>query len=131
MKVDPSSSSATLSFDSSGTPFDFMSALGLGAESTAINNATNMAIDPQLVDSPKEGPSGDGADDTNEPSTDSLPPAKHTRSASSSSSSPSASSPVDGKEKLTLTIAPVKVGGHGKAGRKGTVQSGGIPQQLP
>lgn len=29
------------------------------------------------------------------------------------------------KEKLTLTIAPVKVAGHGKA-RKGTVQSGGV-----
>ena len=31
---------------------------------------------------------------------------------------------------MTLKIAPVKVGGHGKA-RKGTVQSGGIAKKAP
>ena len=34
------------------------------------------------------------------------------------------------QEKLTFTIAPVKVGGFGKA-RKGTVQSGGIAKKTP
>ncbi|KAF5347454.1 hypothetical protein D9757_013819 [Collybiopsis confluens] len=78
MKVDPTTSS----FDASGTPFDFMAALGLGGDSSVVPNISTMAIDPQLVDSPKEITSGAG------------------------------------------------VGGHGKAGRKGTVQSGGITKKV-
>ena len=68
-------------------------------------------IDPQLVDTPS-AVSDNGEDESDEKDSPQPPPTP----------------PVEEKkelEKPTIIIAPVKVGGHGKA-RKGTVQSGGV-----
>ncbi|KAF8191155.1 hypothetical protein BJ912DRAFT_964248 [Pholiota molesta] len=66
-------------------------------------------IDPQLVDTPSAvSDHGEDESDTKEESP--VSPSEEDKSES---------------DKPTITIAPVKVGGHGKA-RKGTVQSGGV-----
>lgn len=66
-------------------------------------------IDPQLVDTPSAvSDHGEDESDTKEESP--VSPAEEEKSEA---------------DKPTITIAPVKVGGHGKA-RKGTVQSGGV-----
>ncbi|KAF9260618.1 hypothetical protein L218DRAFT_974327 [Marasmius fiardii PR-910] len=77
----------------------------------ASTSNSQMAIDPQLVDSPIESATRDheNSDDEGE----------------EKASSKKASSPEP-----TITITPVKVGGHGKS-RKGTVQSGGITKKHP
>jgi hypothetical protein len=79
-----------------------------------------MAIDPHLVDSPSA--SDFDADDQNQGEEPAL---KKTRSATKAASKPEEKD----ETKLAVTIAPVKVGGHGKA-RKGTVQSGGITKKV-
>ena len=74
-----------------------------------INDPIQMSIDPQLVDTPSTL--------TDEPEEDQEPPR------------PDVVQPPE-QEKFTSTIAPVKVGGFGKA-RKGTVQSGGVVKKTP
>ena len=76
---------------------------------TPIDEPIQMSIDPQLVDTPSTG--------TDEPEEE-----------QETSSFDVVQRPEH--EKLTLTIAPVKVGGFGKA-RKGTVQSGGVVKKTP
>ncbi|KAJ7636815.1 hypothetical protein FB45DRAFT_907411 [Roridomyces roridus] len=90
----------------SSAPYDFFGAFpltgggGAGASSSFdINQQPMMAIDPQLVDSP----------------------ATLSFSDFDSDNATSPASPVE----EPLPIAPVKVGGHGKA-RKGTVAGGGV-----
>ncbi|KAJ6572259.1 hypothetical protein B0H19DRAFT_1231778 [Mycena capillaripes] len=83
----------------------------MGMDTTTMSSAEMSAmlgIDPQLVGSP--APVNSFSDFESSSS-----------SSQHDSTSPSATSPED----TTTTIAPVKVGGHGKA-RKGTVVSGGI-----
>ncbi|KAJ3987016.1 hypothetical protein F5890DRAFT_894082 [Lentinula detonsa] len=146
MKADPSSSS--MSFEPS-TPFDFLSALGLGGvsgltidPSTSSNSSsgsapgsTAMAIDPQLVDSPSTHAKSDFDDneDEEEKTEHAAVPIiddDKTRSQFNLSSTKTSEDTAElTKEKLTVTITPVKVGGHGKA-RKGTVQSGGITKKV-
>ena len=72
-----------------------------------IDDPIQMSIDPQLVDTPSAAT--DDQEEEQEPPTVPQRPEQ---------------------EKLTLTIAPVKVGGFGKA-RKGTVQSGGVVKKTP
>jgi hypothetical protein len=72
----------------------------------------SQGIDPQLVDTPSAiSDHGDDESDDKE----------------------SPESPVFEKvadpEKPTITIAPIKVGGHGKS-RKGTIQSGGVTKKI-
>jgi bZIP-type transcription factor MBZ1 len=67
-----------------------------------VDDPIQMSIDPQLVDTPSAA--------TDEPEEEQEPRPE--------------------QEKLTFTIAPVKVGGFGKA-RKGTVQSGGVVKKAP
>jgi hypothetical protein len=89
-----------------GMPMD-LSNMGVVGISPIDDPMQAHGIDPQLVDTPS-AVSDNGEDESDEKE---LPP-----------------SPVVEKkepEKPTIIIAPVKVGGHGKA-RKGTVQSGGI-----
>ena len=74
-----------------------------------IDDPIQMSIDPQLVDTPST------ATDEPEEEQQQEPPSTIQRPE---------------QEKLTLTIAPVKVGGFGKA-RKGTVQSGGVVKKTP
>ena len=74
-----------------------------------IDDPIQMSIDPQLVDTPSTA--------TDEPEEDQQEPHSAIQR------------PAE-QEKLTLTIAPVKVGGFGKA-RKGTVQSGGVVKKTP
>ncbi|KAJ3996831.1 hypothetical protein F5050DRAFT_1570721 [Lentinula boryana] len=146
MKADPSSSS--ISFEPS-TPFDFLSALGLGGvsgltidPSTSSNSSSGsaagsmaMAIDPQLVDSPLTHAKSDFDDneDEEEQTEHAAVPIiddDKTRSQFNLSSTKTSEDTTElTKEKLTVTITPVKVGGHGKA-RKGTVQSGGITKKI-
>ncbi|KAH9477388.1 BZIP-type transcription factor MBZ1 [Psilocybe cubensis] len=68
-------------------------------------------IDPQLVDTPS-AISDHGEDESDEKESPSSPPEEQKE-----------------QEKPTIVIAPVKVGGHGKA-RKGTVQSGGVVKKV-
>lgn len=82
-----------------------------------------MSIDPQLMDTPASAaPISDFGDDEDE--ADDEQSSQTTTSPAASASSPTEKD-GGGEQKLTLTIAPIKVGGHGKA-RRGTVQSGGI-----
>jgi hypothetical protein len=82
-------------------------ASNLGMNIPPIDDSIQMSIDPQLVDTPSTA--------TDEPEEEQEPPTVVQRPE---------------QEKLTLTIAPVKVGGFGKA-RKGTVQSGGVVKKTP
>ncbi|KXN84465.1 hypothetical protein AN958_12440 [Leucoagaricus sp. SymC.cos] len=102
----------------------------------------HMAIDPQLVGTPvSEDFDDEDFDDEHSSSSGTSPAAavtapSPTASASSSASASASSSTApapsavedEARERLTLTIAPIKVGGHGKA-RRGTVQSGGISKK--
>ncbi|KIY45056.1 hypothetical protein FISHEDRAFT_67157 [Fistulina hepatica ATCC 64428] len=89
---------------------------GYGSAGMPSFEALSMSpsIDPQLVGTPSTSQDDDGgqADDEREemsqPVTEQTPPAPPQR------------------EKLTVTINPVKVGGQGRGKRRGTVQSGGI-----
>ncbi|KAJ7836712.1 hypothetical protein B0H13DRAFT_2106498 [Mycena leptocephala] len=98
-------SSSGLSFDSSMS-MDSVS-VGSAAEMSAM-----LGIDPSLVGSPASNTNSYGSDFESSSSNDS--------SSNDSTSPQAAASPEE-----STTIAPVKVGGHGKA-RKGTVVSGGI-----
>ncbi|PPQ82532.1 hypothetical protein CVT25_007141 [Psilocybe cyanescens] len=87
-----------------------MSSMGLSM-SIPEDSMQARGIDPQLVDTPS-AISDQGEDESDEKE--------------------SPRSPVEEKkeqEKPTIIIAPVKVGGHGKA-RKGTVQSGGVVKKV-
>lgn len=92
-----------------GVPMD-LSSMGVGMNFMDDSMQAN-GIDPQLVDTPS-AVSDNGEDESDEKESPVPPP-----------------SPVvvekKEPEKPTIIIAPVKVGGHGKA-RKGTVQSGGV-----
>lgn len=90
--------------------------MGLGMGLDVSNMGMNMpiddpmqmgGIDPQLVDTPSAV--SDHDDEPEEEQPPSVQPEQ---------------------EKLTFTIAPIKVGGFGKA-RKGTVQSGGVIKKAP
>jgi hypothetical protein len=74
-----------------------------------IDDPIQMSIDPQLVDTPSAAT--DDRDEEQEPPSFDVVQRPE-------------------QEKLTFTIAPVKVGGFGKA-RKGTVQSGGVVKKTP
>jgi hypothetical protein len=92
-----------------GMPMD-LSSLDIGMN--LMDDSMQVhGIDPQLVDTPS-AVSDNGEDESDEKESPVSPP-----------------SPVvvekQEPEKPTIVIAPVKVGGHGKA-RKGTVQSGGV-----
>ncbi len=87
-----------------------------------------MSIDPQLMDTPASAaPISEFGDDEEADEGDDEQSSQNT----SAGTSPAAStpSPEGDQEKLTLTIAPIKVGGHGKA-RRGTVQSGGVVKKI-
>ncbi|KAF9486240.1 hypothetical protein BDN70DRAFT_902719 [Pholiota conissans] len=96
-----------------------MGGFSMGMDMSAMSVNPNLVedpmqtqgIDPQLVDTPS-AVSDHGEDDTD------------SKDESQSPTSPEEEKKVE-SEKPTITIAPVKVGGHGKA-RKGTVQSGGV-----
>ncbi|KAK7439765.1 hypothetical protein VKT23_017339 [Stygiomarasmius scandens] len=129
LKMDPGMSTSMLGMN----PYDFLAAAGASSDVDALSALfqpvastsastsssssqpqsapTHMAIDPQLVDSPS-------------------PSVQTEEEMPDVSSATSTASKREPEEKLTLTIAPVKVGGHGKA-RKGTVQSGGITKKVP
>ncbi|KAF8642665.1 hypothetical protein AX16_009446 [Volvariella volvacea WC 439] len=97
------------------------------ASSSSFDSTAILGIDPQLVGTPassrdmsefdedEEDQDIQDLDESPEPQT----PASDRRSVPPTPKEP------EQRERLTLTIAPVKVGGHGKS-RKGTVQSGGI-----
>ncbi|KAF8804442.1 hypothetical protein BYT27DRAFT_7106460 [Phlegmacium glaucopus] len=86
----------------------------MGMSIPPIDDPMQMrGIDPQLVDTPSAV-----SDHDDEPEEEQEP------------SSPPDAVEQPEQEKLTLTIAPVKVGGFGKA-RKGTVQSGGVVKKTP
>ncbi|KDR76513.1 hypothetical protein GALMADRAFT_139439 [Galerina marginata CBS 339.88] len=91
-----------------GMPMDLSS---MGVNMPLMDDTMQASIDPQLVDTPS-AISDHGDDESDE---------------KESPKSPVAAPVVEQiePEKPTITIAPVKVGGHGKA-RKGTVQSGGV-----
>ena len=92
-----------------GMPMD-LSSMGIGMN--LMDDSMQVhGIDPQLVDTPS-AVSDNGEDESDDKESPASPP------------SPAV---VEKKEpeKPTIIIAPVKVGGHGKA-RKGTVQSGGV-----
>ncbi|KAJ7150851.1 hypothetical protein C8R43DRAFT_491093 [Mycena crocata] len=83
-----------------------------------LSGASEMlGIDPQLVGSPAQASYADFESDSQ------TSPGSSSGSGSGSGSQAQASSPEE-----STTIAPVKVGGHGKA-RKGTVASGGISKK--
>ncbi|KAJ3823834.1 hypothetical protein F5880DRAFT_1481435 [Lentinula raphanica] len=119
-----------------------MSALGLGgvsgltidsstsssSPSTSAPGSVAMAIDPQLVGSPSTNSKSDfgDAEDQDEHSGALITDDEQKPQSPSTLSSEDAVEVI--KEKLTVTITPVKVGGHGKA-RKGTVQSGGVTKK--
>ncbi|PPQ67329.1 hypothetical protein CVT26_007250 [Gymnopilus dilepis] len=118
-----------------GTGMDLAS-LGMGMMEQDPMHAGTGTIDPQLVDTPS-AVSDHGEDDSDEKESPVPvspvdvrhavpvivePPTSTTTTTSPSTITSSASKET---EKPTITIAPVKVGGHGKA-RKGTVQSGGV-----
>ncbi|KAG6918194.1 hypothetical protein DXG01_015983 [Tephrocybe rancida] len=99
-----------------------------------------MGIDPQLVGTPSV-PSDTEENEHVEPAEE----VEHDGDVSESPSPPAPTKPTkarttkkkekevetdEEREKLTLIIQPVKVGGHGKA-RKGTIQSGGIVKKSP
>lgn len=91
----------------------------------------NIGIDPQLVDTPSA--ISDHGDGDSEDSPDSASPPSSTSSSDNPNPAPSSKDSAKenkDKEKPTITIAPVKVGGHGKS-RKGTVQSGGVTKRMP
>lgn len=100
-----------LNFGSSATAgsttWNFDSATTSAGSTSSQSPGSVMAIDPQLVGTPSSSYTGDDEAEEMEKEKE--------KSA-----------------KLTLTINPVKVGGHGKA-RKGTVQSGGVakPKATP
>ena len=92
-----------------GMPMD-LSSMGIGMN--LMDDSMQVhGIDPQLVDTPS-AVSDNGEDESDEKESPASPPSPEV---------------VEKKEpeKPTIVIAPVKVGGHGKA-RKGTVQSGGV-----
>lgn len=72
-----------------------------------IDDPIQMSIDPQLVDTPSAT--------TDEPEEEQEPPSVVQRPE---------------QDKFSTAIAPVKVGGFGKA-RKGTIQSGGVVKKTP
>ncbi len=85
--------------------------LGIPMPPSLSDPSQSQGIDPQLVDTPSAiSDHGDDESDDKE----------------------SPESPVSEKvadlEKPTITIAPIKVGGHGKS-RKGTIQSGGVTKK--
>jgi hypothetical protein len=83
-----------------------MDVSNMGMSILPIDDPIQMrGIDPQLVDTPSV---------VGEPEEEQDP----------------SSVPQPEQEKLTFTIAPVKVGGFGKA-RKGTIQSGGVVKKTP
>ena len=90
-----------------------MDVSNMGMSILPIDDSIQMrGIDPQLVDTPSaiSDPDGEHGEEQEPPSI------------------PDNQQPE--QEKLTFTIAPVKVGGFGKA-RKGTVQSGGVVKKTP
>ena len=90
-----------------------MDVSNMGMSILPIDDPIQMTgIDPQLVDTPSavSDPDGELGEEQNPPNV------------------PDEQQPE--REKLTFTIAPVKVGGFGKA-RKGTVQSGGVVKKTP
>lgn len=99
-----------------------MGSFAMGMDLSSMNTSMSMiedpmqtrGIDPQLVDTPS-AVSDRGEDDSD--------------SKEESQSPVSPESEKSESEKTTITIAPVKVGGHGKA-RKGTVQSGGVSKKM-
>lgn len=100
----------------------------------APDSLHQMAIDPQLVGTPAstapitDFDDDEGAqegDDENSNTSAVTSPAAAPLPSSPNSTSPPTVEKDGEREKLTLTIAPIKVGGHGKA-RRGTVQSGGV-----
>lgn len=95
-------------FSNFGLPYGMSDLANLGLTMPSIEDSPQShGIDPQLVDTPS-AMSDHGDDDSDDK--ESIP------------------SPVSEKREVdrpTITIAPVKVGGHGKS-RKGTVQSGGV-----
>lgn len=95
-----------------GAPYDFFG----GLEDINMGGMAMMggSINPQLVGSPSTAALSDFASSSS--------------SSSSSGSSPHSTSSDEPPSPEEPEIAPVKVGGHGKA-RKGTVQSGGITKK--
>ena len=90
-----------------------MDVSNMGMSILPIDDPIQMrGIDPQLVDTPSavSDPDGEPEEEQESPSV------------------PDDQQPE--QEKLTFTIAPIKVGGFGKA-RKGTVQSGGVVKKTP
>jgi len=86
--------------------------LGIPMPPSLSDPSQSQGIDPQLVDTPSTiSDHGDDESDDKE----------------------SPESPVFEKvadpEKPTITIAPIKVGGHGKS-RKGTIQGGGVTKKI-
>ncbi|KAL0957950.1 hypothetical protein HGRIS_000131 [Hohenbuehelia grisea] len=132
LKITPSSDPFALSTmpAPSAAPYDFLGSFGLGVGLSGISGPTTgpelemglgsmdydmsnstessspeTGINPQLVDTPSSGPAlSEFGDDEHEQEEEETEKAN---------------------ERLTLTIAPIKVGGHGKA-RRGTVQTGGV-----
>ncbi|PFH46134.1 hypothetical protein AMATHDRAFT_8161 [Amanita thiersii Skay4041] len=94
------------------------------SSSTDVMQNTIMSIDPALVGTPAPSISTTDFDAGEEDDDgDSVQDASSSEPSSSNASGKAKDEPQ--RERLTLTIAPVKVGGHGKS-RKGTVQSGGV-----
>lgn len=136
--LDQTMSGYSMDLGYSGIPgFNMNMNMGLGFPDDALQH---MSIDPQLVDTPtstapiSDFDDQDGDDEQSQPTSSATSPdaaaPSPTAVASSSSAVPGAGSEKDqaARERLTLTIAPIKVGGHGKA-RRGTVQSGGISKK--
>ncbi|ESK83566.1 proteophosphoglycan ppg4 [Moniliophthora roreri MCA 2997] len=126
----PSTSSSDYDFLRSivGAQTAINSASDVDMAVTAASNSQQMAIDPQLVgtladsalqDEQKE--SQDAVAVESSESTDADADSSTKKRAAKKASTPP-------QESTTLTITPVKVGGHGKS-RKGTVQSGGVTKK--
>ncbi|KAJ7034577.1 hypothetical protein C8F04DRAFT_956163 [Mycena alexandri] len=107
---------------SSNNPLSSMD-LGSDSEMSAM-----LGIDPQLVGSPAPQTYAE-FDSSSSPSSssqsNSTSPNSNSHSDATTSPSAGATSPEESSGTASSAIAPVKVGGHGKA-RKGTVVSGGI-----
>ncbi|THU76022.1 hypothetical protein K435DRAFT_879835, partial [Dendrothele bispora CBS 962.96] len=141
-----------------GAPYDFLSASSSSAATNAMNmdvlNAlfqpnlssttttvptsnpsssaslpAHMSIDPHLVDSPSTAPQSEFGEPSEEDEMADVVVVASSPTTTTTTTTKKPSKSEQPEEKLTLTIAPVKVGGHGKA-RKGTVQSGGVTKKV-
>ncbi|KAF8906830.1 hypothetical protein CPB84DRAFT_367539 [Gymnopilus junonius] len=106
-----------------GMGMDLSSLGGVGMGLMDQDPMQGRGIDPQLVDTPS-AVSDHGEDESDDKESPRSPPDVPAQQLPPVVVEPTTASTKEAGKPM-ITIAPVKVGGHGKA-RKGTVQSGGV-----